>query len=221
MTVWSGMGRRLAAGAVCAALLGCASAEPVVYSGLASASRLGPNPRNDSGRVPYSFATQADWRSYSRVIIDPVIVYRGADHQFGDMPEADRAALASYMRTRFAEALRTRFTLAADTAPGTLRVRLTLTGATTTTPVLGTLTRFDIAGGLYNGVQTIRGGEGALTGAVYYAVELFDAPSDRLLAAYVTKQYPGAYNIPASFGALAAARTGIDKGADALLAQLR
>jgi hypothetical protein len=32
----------------------------------------------------------------------------------------------------------------------------------------------------------------------------------------VTKQYPGAMNILATFGSLTAARTGIDKGADAL-----
>jgi hypothetical protein len=40
------------------------------------------------------------------------------------------------------------------------------------------------------------------------------------MSAYVTKQYPNAYDIKASVGALTAAAAGIDKGADAFLAQL-
>src|SRR5882762_7501931 len=102
--------------------------------------------------------------------------------------------------------------LTADSAPTTLRLRLTLTGASTNTPVLGPLSRFDIAGGLYNSVQAVRGGEGTFTGSVIYAVEIYDAPTNRLLSAYVTKQYPGSLNIMASFGSLSAAETGIDKG---------
>jgi len=58
------------------------------------------------------------------------------------------------------------------------------------------------------------------TGSVIYAVEIYDAPTNRLLAAFVTKQYPGSLNVLATLGSLAAAKTGIEKGADALLAQL-
>ncbi|WP_321800152.1 DUF3313 family protein [Burkholderia sp. BCC1988] len=47
------------------------------------------------------------------------------------------------------------------------------------------------------------------------------ADSPRLLTAYVTKQYPNAMNLPAAFGSLSAAKTGIDKGADALVSQLQ
>ena len=45
-----------------------------------------------------------------------------------------------------------------------------------------------------------------MTGSVIYGVEIFDAATARLLSAYVTKQYPGAYDIKASVRALAAAR---------------
>jgi hypothetical protein len=212
---------RLVIAALCAALAGCASADPVAYSGIVSSSQLAPNPRDESGRVPYRYSTAVDWRTYDRIFIDPVVIYRAPDHQFEDMSEEDKADLASYMQARFAEKLRTRFTLASDPGPSTLRVRLTLTGASTNTPVLGTLSRFDIAGGLYNGVQAVRDREGTLTGSVIYAVEIYDAPTNRLLSAFVTKQYPGPYNILASMGSLAAAKTGIEKGADALVAQLR
>jgi hypothetical protein len=70
-------------------------------------------------------------------------------------------------------------------------------------------------------VQTFRGKEGTFTGFVIYSVEVYDASTNRLLSAYVTKQYPSPWNIGASFGALSAAKTGIEKGADALVAQLK
>jgi hypothetical protein len=213
--------RHLLLTVICAALVGCTTVKPVAYSGIESSSYLKPDPQDETGRVPYRFSTQVDWRQYRRLIIDPVVVYRGADNQFGDMTDADKASLASYMQTKFAEKLGARFELANNPGPDTLRVKLTLTGAATTTPVIGTLSRFDIAGGLYNGVQAARGKEGALTGSVIYAVEIHDASTNRLLSAYVTKQYPNPYNIGASVGKLNASKTGIEKGADALVAQLK
>jgi len=212
--------RGLGALLLCVAAAGCASVAPVPYSELASSAYLAPDKSDASGRVPYRYSTPVDWRAYNKVILDPVVVYRGRDHQFGDMSSKDKATLAAYMQTRFADRLRGRFALVQERGPNTLRIRLTLTGAVANTPVLGTLSRFDMAGAIYNGVQAARDGEGTMTGSVIYGVEIFDATSSRLLSAYVTKQYPAAYDIKATAGALAAATAGLDKGADALMTQL-
>ncbi|WP_027549650.1 DUF3313 domain-containing protein [Bradyrhizobium sp. Cp5.3] len=205
---------------LCAVVVGCASVAPVPYSEMASSAYMAPDKSDASGRVPYRYSTAADWRAYNKVILEPVVIYRGRDHQFGDMSDKDKATLAAYMQTRFADRLRGRFALVREREAGTLRIRLTLTGAVANTPVLGTLSRFDLAGAVYNGVQAARDGEGMMTGSVVYGVEIFDATTSRLLSAYVTKQYPAAYDIKASVGSLAAATAGVDKGADALLAQL-
>lgn len=201
-------------------LVGCAGVQPVAYSGIAS-SYLKPNAQGDSGHVPFRYSTAVNWPSYSKVIVDPVEVYNGKDSQFGEMGDEDKTALADYMRATFTKKLAARFEPAVHAAPGTLRVKLILTGAEPTKPMLGQFTHFDIAGTLYNGVQAVRGGKSAFGGSVSYAVEIYDASNDKLLNAYVTRQYPNAMNISASFGSLGAAKTGIDKGADALLAQLR
>jgi hypothetical protein len=124
------------------------------------------------------------------------------------------------MRDRFASSLSHDYRIVERAEPGTLRLHLMLTGASVTPPVVGTLTHFDLAGGIYNTMQGVRGKQGMMSGAVVYAVEIRDAQSDRLLHAQVTKQYPGALNIPASFGALKAAKVGIDKGARELAMQL-
>jgi len=208
--------------AVCALMLtACSTTKPVAYSGIASAPLLTHNLNDESGRVPYSYTPVVDWEKYHAVILEPVVVYRGSDQQFGELSEVDKNTLAQYMQSQFSEKLATRFTLSNTVTPATLRVRITLTGAVTNTPVLGTLSRFDLAGGIYNGVQTARDREGTLTGSVIYCVEVFRAQDNRLLNAFITKQYPSPWNLSASMGALAASKAGIEKGAQALVAQLQ
>lgn len=210
-----------AAIALCLLLAACSGDEPVAFSRLASAPGLAANSAGDTARQPFRTREMPDWTAYTSIIIDPVTVYRGPDAQFGDMKDADKTELAQYMQRRFSAALGQRFTLVDRPAPGTLRLRLTLTGASGNTPVLAPLSRIDLSGGLYNLVQTARGREGSFTGAVTYAVEVYDAGSGQLLGAWVAHQYPTPFNIPATFGSLAAARTGIDKGSEALLAEVQ
>ena len=202
------------------ALAACASVQPVAYNGIASSSQLQRNRDDDSVKVPYRYTSPVTWSRYTQVTLDPVIVYQGSDNQFGDMKDADKTALADYMAKTFAAKLAKRFEVANQAGPHTLRVKLTLTGAEKTTLLAGQAMHFDLAGNLYNGVQAIRGGQGAFSGSVSYAVEVYDSESGHLLKAYVSKQYPNAMNLPAAFGSLNAAKTGLDKGADALIAQL-
>lgn len=207
--------------AASAALAACSTASPTVYEGLASAGQLRPNPQDEDGRVPYAYRSNVDWRRYDKIIIDPVSLYRGPDNQFVKIEEKDRLALAAYMQSQFTETLRPRFAIVGSPGPGTLRLHLTLTGAKTTTAVLGPVSHFDVAGGVYNSVQAVRGREGSMTGSVSYAVEIYDAGTNRLLQAFVTKQYPNAMNVGATFSALDASKVGIRKGADALLEELQ
>lgn len=205
---------------LCGLLGACSSPDPVAYHDISSASYLRANPQDDGGRIPYTYSTQVDWKSYKRAIIEPVAIYRGTDNQFDDMSEEDKKTLASYMQAQFFEKLSKRFEIGNKAAPGTLRIKLTLAGASTNTGFVSTFARFDLAGGLYNGVQAVRDHEGLFSGSVLYVVEISDATTDALLDASVVKQYPGAYNIGATMGSLAAARTGIEKGADALVERL-
>lgn len=202
-------------------LAGCAGTRPVPYAQLSSAPQLRPNPQDESGRVPYQYSAGADWRQYSSVMIDRVDIYAGQDNQFEDVSKQDRQALAQYMERQFGDALARRFAVVREPARNTLRVKATLTGARLTTRVVSTVLRFDLAGGPYNAVQAARDKEGALTGSVSYAVEVFDASSNRLLYAYVSKQFPNAWNLGATLGKLDASKVGIDKGADDLVARLK
>ncbi len=202
-------------------LAGCAGNQPVQYTGIDSSLQLRPNTDDKSDRIPYRYSTPVDWKKYTNIIIEPVVIYQGQDGQFDDMSQEDRQTLARYMQNKFSETLRPRFREVTTPAPNTLKLKLTLTGADTTTPFIGTFTKFDIGGGPYNIVQSIRGKEGLMNGSVNYSVEIYDAATNQLLNAYVAKQYPNAMNVSASIGSLSAAEVGIDKGADELADMLK
>ena len=205
----------------CAGLAACAGDEPIAYADVASSAYLAPAADDRTGRAPLRYSAQADWRQYDKIIIDPVVIYNGRDHQFGDIPESERDQLAQYMQQQFSGRLAQRFTIVQRPGLNTLRMKLTLTGATRNTPGLATLSRFDVAGAVYNGIQTIRDGEGAFTGAVKYVVEVHDSKTGKLLSAFTAKQYPKPYDIPAGIGDLAAAKAGIDRGSEEFVAQLK
>ncbi|WP_051337950.1 DUF3313 domain-containing protein [Pantoea sp. AS-PWVM4] len=203
------------------AVVGCADTSPVKYSGIESSSRMTPNTSEDSDRIPFRYAAPVNWNKYRSITLEPVQIYGGSDAQFNDLSPDDRRKLADYMQKKFSEVLAEKFVV--DAATGTspsLRLKLTLTGADTTPQVVGTFTKFDLAGGPYNIVQSVRGGRGLMSGYVNYAVEIKDAETNELLLAYVTEQYPNAMNVGATFGSLSAAETGIDKGAEQLLEKL-
>lgn len=114
-------------------IAGCSGHDPVRYSGLDSASVLKPNTGVEADRIPFRYSPQTDWKKFNSIIIDPVLIYQGPDNQFGDMPQSERQKLASYMQEKFSSALRPRFGEATSPSPTTLQLRLTLTGADTTT----------------------------------------------------------------------------------------
>lgn len=183
-----------------------------------SAARLSPNAHK---RVPFLYtASDVDWRKYDKVILEPVAIYTGADQQFGRATDADKSLLAGYAQGEFAQALAIRYAAASVPGPTTLRIQVTLTGLETNKALLATFTKVDLLGSAVNIARTVQGAQGSFDGSVSYAVEIYDSVSNRPLRAYVSKQYPVAENVAATFGALSAAKVGIRKGAKDLLKQL-
>ncbi|PPC78854.1 DUF3313 domain-containing protein [Pokkaliibacter plantistimulans] len=207
--------------AIFLSLSGCTTPDPIRYQQLSSSSYLQGNHDDSDRHIAFDYAQAIDWQKYHQLILEPVSIYRAPDNQFVDLDESDKVALAHYMQQQFGDRLRSRFQLVDHDGPATLRLKLTLTGAEKTTPVISTVSRFDIGGGIYNGVAAMRGREGLFTGSVIYAVEIYDASSNQLLNAAVIKQYPSPMQLSATIGALDASKAGIDKGAEALLAYLR
>lgn len=89
------------------ALAGCTGPQPPAYRGLDMAAQLSPSSGDGSRHIPFHYAdNHADLSRYTEIMLDPVAVYSGPDHQFGDLSQEDRLALASYMSGEFAETLK-------------------------------------------------------------------------------------------------------------------
>lgn len=201
---------------------GCAATTPAHYRSLDSSTQLTPNPQNQNGHIPlYYSSPDAQLASYTEVMLDTVTVYSGEDQQFGKLSAVERQQLADYMQTQFSQALGQKYVLTSVPGPDTLRIHLTLTGASASTPVLSTVKQIMPVGAVLGTLKSAADKPSRTLGSVTYAVEIYDGLSNRLLRAFVAKQYPAAENIPASLGALSAAETGIKKGAKALLTQLQ
>src|SRR5471030_2488617 len=82
-------------------LAGCAGTPPAHYAGIDSTSQLQPNTGQESDRIPFRYSTQVDWKKYTCVIIDPVVIYQGVDNQFAELSVEDRRTLATYMQNQF------------------------------------------------------------------------------------------------------------------------
>ena len=203
-----------------AVLTGCTSAG-VGYQGLASAPELATAPKNMDQHLAVAYAAKnVDLTSYKSVTIDPVTIYTAGDQKFGTLSNADKVDLASYMQKCFGLALSKEFSVSAAASPTTLRVHLTLMGVEENTPVLSTLSRIVPARIVLDSGLSVADRHAPLMGSVSYAVEVFESTSNRLLRAYVAKDYPMAINILATFRTLDAARAGIRNGSTELLRRL-
>ncbi|MGA4650049.1 DUF3313 domain-containing protein [Citrobacter portucalensis] len=202
-------------------MVGCTGYKSVHYTDIDSSSRLKKHEGENADHLLYTWYSGTDWKKYTSIIVEPVQVYYGDDNEFNGMEQSDRQKLAAYMQVHFKKALALQFNEVTMPAANTLRIKLTLTGAATTPQFIGTLTKFDLAGGPYNIIQSIRGKEGMLSGSVNYVVEVSDATDGQLLMAYIARQYPNAMDISSSIGTLSAAETGIDKGAKELAELLK
>ncbi|WP_158545077.1 DUF3313 domain-containing protein [Dyella monticola] len=202
-------------------MAGCVGTTPVHYQSLDSTAQLAPNMHSQDKHVPlYYSAPDAQLARYTQVMLDTVTVYNGDDQQFGTLSATERQQLADYMQTQFGQTLGQRYVLTSMAGPATLRIHLTLTGASTSVPVLSTVKQILPVGAVLGTLKSAADKPSKSLGSVTYAVEIYDSQSNRLLRAFVAKQYPAAENIPASLGSLSAAETGIKKGAEALLTQL-
>lgn len=153
-------------------------------------------------------------RQYTRLIVEPVEIYRGEDGNFGDATETQKQAMAEYMRAEIIRELGPR--AATTPGPGVARLKLTLAGLEGNTPVVATASRIIPLGLVANVTQQARGAPGAFTGSVTYSGELVDSQTNAPLVVFIQKRSPDAMDIPATFTSEDAQRAAIRSAAEGL-----
>ncbi len=183
------MGRSRVLVAVVLSLAACV-ARPVrpsaEFSGfLDDYSRLRPGGRGEVALVYRDPA--APWTSYDKVLFEPVTLWRSGRHSLDPVPEGDLFRLVADLESAVRRRLGDRFTLVDRPGAGVMRIRLAITEARASDPVLDVL---QAPGG-----ETVASGAGPLDPETRKFIasariegEIRDARSDRLLAAGVDER---------------------------------
>ncbi|HUL42348.1 MAG TPA: DUF3313 domain-containing protein [Burkholderiales bacterium] len=197
---------------------GCASEQPTAPTGVASGpeSKLIPG-----GPSEYRYtAPNVDFKKFTKIIIEPVAIYKGADAQFGDTQDKDKQEIADYMQSEFTKQVGAVLQVVYEPGPGVARLRLALAGLELSKPGLSVVTHA-LPVGLVLGVgKEIKTGQGWFLGSVTFAGEIYDSQSDTLIAAFVSKESPGAMDLPADFSGLDSAKACVAEGAEKLKAAI-
>jgi hypothetical protein len=165
-------------------------------SALQSSNRM---TQDKSGAESWTYVQPASvFTKYRTVIVDPAIVYQGPDAQFDGIDPSDRQKYAAVMSDELRSEIAKSFPAPAQVQADTLRLRVTILGATKTKGGVATATRVTPVGFGLSALKSALGKTGSFTGSVLYAVELYDARTNELLLAAVRRRTPDPLDVPAT-----------------------
>jgi hypothetical protein len=148
-------------------------------------SLLRPGTGDDVGLVYRDPA--ADWTKYDKVLLEPVTLWRSGKKSLDPVPEGDLLRLVDDLEGAVRRRLGAGFTFVEKSGPGVMRIRLAITEARASDPVLDVLRAHG-----RNGATT---GSGPLDAETLRFIdraqiegEVRDADTDRLLAAGVERR---------------------------------
>lgn len=198
MTATRSIHYRFALAAVAASVATAAASQTKDHAPVAlpSASLM---TQDKAGSENWTYAQPRErFTKYRTVIVDPTTVYQGPDAQFDNVDMADRQKAASVITGELRQELAKTFPSPARPQADTLRLRVTILGATKTKGGIATATRVTPVGFGLSAIKSALGKPGTFTGSVLFAVELYDARTNELLLAAVRRRTPDPLDVPAT-----------------------
>lgn len=130
----------------------------------------------------------ADWTRYEAILFEPVTIWRSGKGSLGGIADEDLQRLAAEFHAAVRARLGESYRLVDKPAPGVLRVRLGITDASRSDPVLDVFT-FDVPPAQsVRAEQTLDAGMQALVAAAAIEGEITDSVTGELLAAGVDRR---------------------------------
>jgi len=134
---------------------------------------------------------QADIKSYSAILMDPVQIYASSDDSLGDMSKEDRQNLVNYLRAAVHEQLKGDYAFVNQPGAGVMRLRFAITEAEDANVVLDTISTVTPPGLALTGLQALATGSCAFVGSAGVEVELQDSQTGKRLMAAVDRRVGG------------------------------
>lgn len=155
--------------------------------------------QDKAGSENWTYAQPREvFAKYRTLIVDPATVYQGPDAQFDGIDPADRYKAASVITDALRQELVKTFPSPATPQADTMRLKVSILGATKTKGGIATATRVTPMGFGLSALKSALGKPGTFTGSVLFAVELYDARTNQLLLAAVRRRTPDPLDVPAT-----------------------
>ena len=187
---------------LCGVLVGCATsqqAREVQKSGFLEGyySRLQPGEKGEALLVYKN--PIAEWKNYTKVIIDPVEVWIGKNSPAQAMPRNDRIRLATSLRGQIRDALLPDYQFVTKPGPEVLRISAVITEAEASDPMWDRVSSVLPGMRLFSGAKSLATGTSTFVGTASIEAKITDAHLGTVLVAAIdrrsgTKNLPGVTN---------------------------
>jgi hypothetical protein len=188
-------------GAVCAVMLtacahsqqagGYGKAEPSGF--LKDYSKLHPAADDTEATLAYFTSDKAKFKSYTKVWLEPVQVWRGETSDAKDLEKEDADFLSQLLWSKLDEELRKNYQMVREPGPDVMRLRVGITESGKNIPVLDNITAaYPMAYVLSKGKKYI-GGTESFVGKASIEAEATDSQTGEVLAAAVDRRGGGKY----------------------------
>ncbi len=193
--------QRLLLISVCAAMFtACATTQQAGGYGKAESSgfledysKLHPAADETEASLVYFTPDKTRFKSYTKILLEPVQVWRGEKSSAKDIDMEDANHLSQYLWSRVDEELRKDYTMVQQPGPGVIKIRIGITEAGKGIPVLDNLTAMHPGSLIVSkGKKTLSGTE-SFVGKASIEMEATDSQTGELLAAGVDRRGGGKY----------------------------
>jgi len=173
-------------------LQGCAATQQrrdVVKTGFLSASERSmlTEGKGDHEALLRYINPDTDWRSYNKVMINSVTVWKNAETQ--DVAPGDLQKLTDFLYGQLHDALSRDYTMVTQPGPGVMRVAVAITEAEASSPVMDTVTSIIPQTRILTGVKgLVVGGKPGFVGTAGLETKVTDAQTGKILGMAVDRR---------------------------------
>jgi hypothetical protein len=130
----------------------------------------------------------ADWKNYTKVMIDPVQLWMGQGSSLRSIPRDERIRLAYLLHGKIRDALLSHYRIVREPGPHVMRIGVALTEAKTSNVIMDTISSVLPTGYVVSGTKSLATGTGTYVGAASVEAKITDAELGTLLAAAVDRR---------------------------------
>ena len=170
---------------------GWGKAEPSGF--LSDYSKLRPAKGEEEATLVYWTEDKATFRTYKKVLLEPVQVWRAEKSDAKDLDKEDAEYLSQYLWSHLDEELRKDYIMTGQAGPGVIRLQVALTEAGKGVPVLDNVTALHPGSRLASKVKQMASGTESFVGKASVEIKATDSQTGELLAAMIDRRGGGKY----------------------------